>query len=1035
MRLERFILGLVILLTLSASVRAAEEAREPSPSELPPPATRAIDFEKEVLPLFSQRCHQCHGSAKQESGLRLDVKKAAFAGGDSGPAFVIGKSGESDLIARVAGKDADTRMPPEGELLTSEQVGVLRAWIDQGAPWPDHLAGGNEKSSHWSFQPPARPEIPPVRYPGWVKNPIDAFVLERLESERIVPSPEADRLTLLRRLSLDLIGLPPTPEEADAFLADTSANAYEKQVDRLLASPHFGERWGRHWLDQARYADSDGYEKDLPRPHAWRYRHWVIDAFNRDLPFDQFTVEQIAGDLLPNATLEQKVATGFHRNTLRNKEGGADQEEDRVKIAKDRVNTTGAVWLGLTVNCCECHSHKYDPLKQREYYGMFAFFNGIDDTDIPAPLPDEAKAYERAKRAHDEAHAPLVTTLASFDREQLATRLSTWEQDLAKTGKIRNSWQVAEPTGFVSEGGASLTKLADHSLLASGANPDKDVYQIVLNTTLQGITALRLEVLPDESLPKKGPGRSSSGNFVLSEIRLRVAPLGDPSRGKVISLQSPTADFSQKQYPAKGAVDGDPKTGWAIGVTENPHQKRIAVFPLAEDAGFENGSTMLLSMDQFHGSSHAIGRFRISLTTASRDELPNLLPDDIPPILALPADQRNDGQKKRLVEYYQTVDPERVRLATLVDEHARQAPKSPETMAQVTLKSKSPRKTFVNVRGDFLRPGDEVGPGTFSVLHSFQPKDDVDPRLSFAQWLVDPANPLTARVTVNRIWQNLFGRGLVATENDFGTQGEPPSHPKLLDWLATEFVSRGWSQKGLIRLIVTSATYKQSSASREDLIDRDPKNVLLARQSRLRLPAEIIRDLYLSVSGLLDDRIGGPSVRPPLPAGVAELGYANSVKWKESEGKDRYRRGLYVFFQRTTPYPMLVTFDAPDSNVTCTRRERSNTPLQALTTLNDPVFFECSQALGRRIVEDTKGSVADRCRRAFRLCLSREPTAEELDRLLKLHEELYALCAANPVNAKQIIRGFEPSEAPPEAATWVLLGRSLLNLDEFVVRE
>ena len=824
-------------------------------SKLPPPAQGPIEFAKDIQPILETRCVACHGPAKDSSGLRLDTGEAALKGSNFGPVIVPGKSADSRLIHLVGGLEPQTKMPPKGPPLTAAEVSKLRAWIDQGAKWPAGLvlkSAAAASPTHWAFIPPRRPALPAVKAEAWVRNEIDRFILARLEAEGITPAPEADRVTLIRRLSFDLIGLPPSPREVDAFLNDSRPDAYERLVDRLLASPHYGERWGRHWLDLARYADSDGYEKDTGRPHAWRYRHWVIAALNRDLPFDRFTVEQLAGDLLPNATTEQKVATGFHRNTLTNNEGGVDKEQFRVEQVVDRVNTTGQVWLGLTVGCAQCHDHKYDPLGQKEYYQLFAFFNSANEVNLPAPLPGEAEMYQQQQAAWERRRDELQAAVAAYQKDQLPVNQAKWESELR-----------------------------------------------------------------------------------LPELRA--------------------------------------------------------------------------------------------------------LPADVRAALLVAPAQRTADQKKVLADHYAKIDKRLAELTKAVADHAKTAPTP--TLAQ-TLAEGPPRKTHVHIRGDFLRKGVEVEPGVPAVLHPLRPTPPREgspgrpTRLDLAEWLVAPENPLTARVTVNWVWHKYFGRGLVATLEDFGTRGEKPSHPELLDWLATEFVRQKWSLKALHRLIVTSATYRQSSAARPELRERDPLNVLLARQNRLRLEAEILRDNALTVSGLLHRKLGGPSVRPPQPAGIAELTYAGAARWVESTGPDRYRRGLYTWFQRTSPYPMLMTFDAPDSNVCCVKRERSNTPLGALTLLNDAVFVECAQAFGRRIVQEESGGPEARVRHAVRIALAREPTAKERAVLLRLYEEALARYKAHPAAAAQLVGAYQPIGADPaEAAAWVVVARTLMNLDEFITRE
>ncbi len=959
---------------------------------------------------------------------------------------------------------------------------ALAGWLSS-APVPIERAGAQEQPAgatsrsqeHWSFRARSSPAVPTVRNSDWTRNSIDSFVLATLEQAGIAPSPEADRATLVRRLSLDLIGLPPTPAEVDAFVTDARPDAYERLVERLLASPHFGERWARHWLDLARYADSDGYEKDSPRPYAYLYRNWVIDAMNRDLPFDRFTIEQLAGDLAPGepgespeTALARNVATGFHRNTLTNKEGGVDQEEFRNKANVDRVSTTSTVWLGLTLACCECHNHKYDPFTQQEFYSLFSFFNTSQETDVPAPQPAELAAYEAAKKKFDDEHAKLAAALADFERDQLPGRLAAWEA--ARTGKTPVArWVVLAATTASSTGGATLTEQPDGSILVAGTSPATDTYTIEAKTDLAGITAFRLEVLPDEKHPAKGPGRVKHGNFVLNEFTVKFVPPSTPARRasegnngqrndtsnepslalrasvptepQPVPLQNATADFSQDKYSVAAAIDGNVATGWAIAPQFG--KRHVAVFETKEDlapAAADSRLTLVITLDQQYGTEHTIGRFRISATTEPRPVSADDLPDDVIAALRTAPAERDEKQKAAVTKYYRSTDAEWKKLDAALAEHAKKAPPAPATKAMAIAQNGSPPPTHIHIRGDFLRKGDAVDPGTPAVLAtavSFQPRSAKPDRLDLARWIVSPANPLTPRVAVNRTWQYLFGKGLVATPNDFGTRGERPSHPELLDWLAGEFVARGWSQKDLIRLVVGSATYRQSSRARQDLVDRDPTNTLLARQNRYRLEAEIVRDLNLAASGLLALTIGGPSVRPPQPAGVSDLTYAGSAKWNDSTGADRYRRGLYTWFQRTSPYPMLTTFDSPDG-VNCTvRRERSNTPLQALTLLNDAVFVECAQSLARRAIKESPSAdLSARIRFAFRSCMAREPNTQEMVRLAKLRAELLDTCRANPESAAKLLGPQPPAGiATDEAAAWVALARTILNLDEFVTRE
>jgi hypothetical protein len=826
-------------------------------------ATRAadgpIDFVDHVLPILQKHCFSCHGEEKAESGLRLDQKKQALAGGDSGPVIIPGNSAESRLIHLVSGQDGEL-MPPadKGERLAAKDVALLKTWIDAGAPWPDQPLAELLAARHWSLQP-VRPSPPPTVSGRHVaRQPIDAFVLARLAQEKIEPSPPAHRATLIRRLYLDLLGLPPTPNEVDAFVADPAPDAVEQLVDRLLASPHYGERWGRHWLDQARYADSDGYEKDRPRPFAYRYRDWVISALNADMPFDQFTIEQLAGDLLPNATIEQRIATGLHRNTLHNTEGGIDPEEDRVKKTVDRTNTLGAVWLGLTLGCAQCHSHKYDPISQREYFSLYAIFNSIQEHDLEAPTPAEVARLAADRAQHSSKAQELKAALTDYEANHYPAALDAWEKALREQG-------------------------------------------------------------PPEGTPPK----------------------------IVATVRKPQAE-------------------------------------------------------------------------------------------------RTPAEQAALVNHHRLLDPQWTKLNKALSDHQAKAPKlPPERMAQTVIDLPKPRETRIHQRGDFLSPGEVVPTATPSLLPALPHSNRHLTRLDLARWVMADDHPLTARVAVNRVWQQYFGRGIVATSDDFGRQGDRPTHPELLDWLAHDFRTRGWSFKQLHRRIVTSATYQQSSAGREDLRQVDPDNELLARQTRRRVEAEILRDLALAASGLLCAKVGGPSVRPPQPADYSSLTYANSAKWVESKGEDRYRRGLYIFFQRTSPYPLLATFDAPDATECAVKRQTSNTAIQSLTLWNDIVFFEAAQALARRIVRESPAAASPeqttraRATHALRLCVGRQPSQAEVDDVVALFVDQQQLASIHSA-AAQTVAGAAPLPAGTtvaELSAWVNVARTLMNLDEFITRE
>jgi mono/diheme cytochrome c family protein len=816
----------------------------------PVAAAEPADYLRDVKPILAKNCYACHGAEKQRSGLRLDTAAALLRGGNAGPAVVPGKSGESLVVKAVTGADGTTAMPPKGPRLTPAEVAHLRTWIDDGAKAPANEVPQTAvvRSDHWAFRAPVRPAVPQVRKPQYaIRNPIDRFILARLEKDGLAPSPEVDRVTLIRRLSLDLLGLPPTPRQVDDFVADAAPDAYERLVERLLASPHYGERWGRWWLDQARYADSNGYSIDAPRS-IWPYRDWVIAALNRDMPFDQFTIEQLAGDLLPNATQEQRIATGFHRNTPINEEGGIDVEQFRVESIVDRVNTTGSVWLGLTVGCCQCHDHKFDPISQREYYQLFAFLNNADEPTLELGTAEEVEQRTKAR---------------------------------AGIAAVQKQLKPLDPTSQAGE----------------------DRWERNLTTDLR-------KLLP-------------------AEIQ---AILEVPENGRTVE---------QKE-----------KLSRAYHKTDQSRHFLLAL----------GGASPLAAAADVH-----LGMRRVDL------------------------DRQLTALKAK-------------------------APAGPTTM--VMRERETPRTTQVLLGGDFTRKGAQVVPGVPAVLPPLAPwgrgvggEGSSPTRLDLARWLVDPKNPLTARVTVNRLWQHYFGLGLVETDNDFGTQGTPPSHPELLDWLATEFVARGWSLKEMHWLIVTSATYRQSSRARPDLMTVDARNRLLARQVRLRLEAEFVRDVALAASGLLNEKVGGPGVFPPQPEGIYRFTQIDK-HWRASAGPDRYRRGVYTYFWRSAPHPSLTVFDAPDASGACTRRNRSNTPLQALTQLNDQGQYEFAQALAARVLREGGEEDAARLRYAFRLCLARQPNEREQQRLAELL-------------ARQ----------PAGNEAWVTVARVLLNLDEFITRE
>ncbi len=985
----------------------------------------AADFRREIRPILASYCYDCHGDDKPKGGLRLTTRANALKGGESGdPAFVAGQSAKSELLLRVASHDKDEVMPPKGERLSAREIELLRQWIDAGAKWPENV-------QHWAYEAPQRSEPPTLQDPpAGTRNVIDGFVLARLQQEKLAPSPEADRATLLRRVTLDLTGLPPTPTEVDQFLADPNPGAYERTVNRLLASPQFGVRWARPWLDLARYADSHGFQRD-DLHDLWPYRDWVVRALNADMPFDQFTVEQLAGDLLPNATAAQFVATGFNRGTPCNVEAGTEPEENRVNQVFDRVNTLGAVWLGTTLECAQCHDHKYDPISMREYYQFFAFFNQTaleaDRANPKTPgsirflgpyreLQDEAQSAERATRLVEQGQLKAAITARE---QELATSNDDWEAQQNAALRATAQTHVLEIAEFDSQAGSAHRVLDDQSVLLSDDNvPDKDTYTVTVRTPLTGITGLKIEALTDASLPGKGPGRGDAvrPNFVLNEFHVTAAPANANANANAkaarVKFTKATASFSQKNFPVEELLtgtSGDKQSGWAI----NPqfHQPHWAIFACAEPLGFVGGTTLTFQFVQNFGSGRTIGRLRVSALTGPLDREP--LPAELAKLLPIPAAQRTAAQGKNLAEFRANQDSVLARLRSELRQVELQLLKSKPSQTLVMQELAEPRMSTMFKRGVYTDRGEPVQPGTPAVL----PQSASEPRnrLDLARWLVARGNPLTARVVVNRWWAELFGRGLVGTAEDFGIKGEMPTHPELLDWLAVEFMEGGWSMKKILRAMVTSATYRQSSKITPELFARDDQNKLLARGPRHRLDAEMIRDNALAIGGLLSLKQGGPPIRPPQPDGLWEKVGGQKYDYQVSVGEDRYRRGLYVVLKRGSPYPSFVNFDA-SARLACTvKRSRSNTPLQALTLLNDPVYVEAAQAFARRIVAEQPDAPLDaRLRHAFRLAVARPPKDLELQTLRRLFAAQRA--------------------ATNETAAWQAVAVALLNLDETITK-
>ena len=1022
-----------------------------------------VDYQRDVQPILQTHCYVCHGASAQMSGLRLDSRQALLAGGNSGKIVMPGSAANSTLYQRLAGINGLAQMPFGSDPLPPEQIKLIGAWIDQGAEIPETAAGSSTTRTvtHWGFVAPLRPAVPQVAHQGWVRNPIDSFILSRLEKEGLSPSAPADRVTLLRRLSLDLIGLPPTAAEVDAFVADKSPKAYEKQVERLLNSPHYGERWGRIWLDAARYADSDGYEKDKQR-RVWFYRDWVINSLNRDLPYNQFVIDQIAGDLLPHATQGDIVATGFLRNSMINEEGGIDPEQFRMEAMYDRMDAIGKGILGITIQCAQCHNHKYDPLKQADYYRMFAFINNANDSNIAVYTPQEQIEQEEVFRKTREIEASLQHQHPTWQAE-----MAKWE-DKVKPGQAE--WAVIRPTvDDISTGGEKYILQEDGSFRCEGYAPTQSSVKLKVKTDLKNITAFRLELLTDPSLPLGGPGRSLQGMGALTEFTVEAAPSDDPAKVTTLKFAKAEADFEQPVRPlapifddktgtarvtgpAQFAIDGKNETAWGIDAGPGLRNKsRKAVFTLATPVSYPAGTILTISLVQNHGGwnsgdnqSNNLGKFRLSITDTPGPTV-DLLPKDVRDILSIPAAERTPLQVQTVFGYWRTTVPE---WKVENDEIAQVWRKYPEGSAQLVFATRAvPRETHILTRGDFLQPAALVQPGVPGFLHPL-PHDDSwkngqPTRLTFARWLAARDSPTTARSIVNRVWQAYFGIGIVATSENFGTQCEPPSHQELLDWLAVEFMDQGWSLKKLHRLIVTSATYRQSSKVTPALEERDPYNRLLARGPRFRVDAEVVRDIALSASGLLNSAVGGPSVFPPAPDFLFLPPVSYSPKpWNESNGSEVYRRALYTFRYRSVPYPMLQTFDSPNGDMSCVRRTRSNTPLQALTTLNEPVSLEAARALAAHALTDGGRTDDQRLVYAFRRCVARTPSQSEKDELLGFLQKETRRYQDGELNPWDLLGGndalapFLPKNmTAAQAAGWTAVSRVLLNLDETITKE
>jgi mono/diheme cytochrome c family protein len=1095
------------------------------------PQDRKVDFIRDVQPILAQNCLLCHGpdANGRKADLRLDTPEGATAALEEGRRAVVpGQPERSELIKRITTSDTKDLMPPAktGKALKPAQVEILRAWIAQGAPY----------AKHWAFVKPVRPALPAVKDGAWPKNDIDRFILARLEREGLKPAPEADRYALARRLSIDLTGLPPSIEDAERLAKDGAPDAVEKYVDRLLASPAFGERWARVWLDLARYADSQGYAEDRPRV-IWPFRDWVVEALNRNMPFDQFTTAQLAGDLLPGATEESLRATGFHRNTLTNTEGGTDDEEFRNAAIVDRVSTTMQVWMGLTMNCAQCHDHKYDPLSQEEFFRFFAILNQTEDSDKGDDAPFVALYTEEQKREKKSLEDQLAAAEADLAKADVEAPRRAWEASIGKA----TDWKPLKEVAKDATGDTTLARTA---------------------TELGKITALRLEALPE------AVGGAPGKDFILARAGLSLLPgVAQPVKAKVVRIELPgkaqmlhvaevqvfaggvnvapkgkaTQSSTDYEGPPGLAIDGntngdyhasksvthtraEDNPWWQVDLGAPTPVERVVIWnrtdggdtiqrrikgyrvrlldeagkvleerkdapvpsPSAElrldgartvafrsafasawkkDHGPElllknpdakkrgwsaprpaeltlvpertlevpAGSALSFALESVPGAP--LGAFRLSATDDPNAPARAELPADLRAILGKA--ERSPADAAKVVAHYKGVAPElagtREKIAALKKKLADLKPAGTVPVLRELAEGRR-RKTQIQIRGNFLDKGKEVAEGVPAVLH---PMPAEKGRLGLARWLTHPDNPLTARVVANRHWEQLFGTGLVSTSEDFGVRGELPSHPELMDWLAVELTSKAWDLKALIRLIATSATYRQASKTTPEQLKKDPHNRLLSVGPRQRLTAEQVRDQALAASGLLSAKIGGPSVYPPRPKLNLAAAFGPSQDWEDSKGEDRYRRGLYTFWRRSMPYPSMATFDAPSCEVTTMRRIPTNTPLQALVTLNDPVYVEAAQALARRMVEGGKDA-RSRAEHGFRRCLSRPPRAAEIDRLVALYEKAKAKYAADAAAAKEMATNpLGPAPAGMDVAdlaAWTVVGNVLLNLDEVFMK-
>ncbi|MEQ1822017.1 MAG: PSD1 and planctomycete cytochrome C domain-containing protein [Fimbriimonadaceae bacterium] len=954
-----------------------------------------VNYWSDIAPTLKSDCLVCHSGADAKGSLDLTDQnqiKAAFP----------------ELVKRMRGQGGLPQMPLGVRPLPEAKIQKFESWIAEGGSFE------GKPAAHWAYVSPKYIVPSGFEKSNWIRNPIDTYVLAELQARGLKPSPEATRETLIRRLSLDLIGLPPTVEEVDAFLKDTSKNSYDKLVDRLLASPHYGEHMARYWLDLARYGDTNGYEADRTR-QAYLYRDWLINAYNRNMPFDQFTRDQLAGDLLPNRTMDQLVATGFHRNSMFNEEGGVDPEESMYETIVDRVNTTSTVWMGSTMACSRCHDHKFDPFTQKDYYGMFAYFGN----NVYEPRGDfnagQVKYYEPNVDVTTPAQTKAITELvARIDAQnkklQAASESFSDSYEKWKKGELAPTWATATIRSAASKGGATLS-IKENKVLASGTNPPNDTYTLSVHGS-QRITGLQLSVLPHTTMLAGGAGRASSGNFILTGLKV-------VQKGRVTSIGYATADYTQGGYSFESAVFGNGQ-GWAVSPEVASPHAAIVVF----DSPLEPGEFQVtMEFNDPTWKEHAIGYFSLSTTSSP---MPYLLTPRNSQLIE--KSSRTAGEEAELRALFQAIWPQTRTVSREISRLKAEVAKVQSSLpkAMVVADKPSVKRASIRVRGAFNQKADEVVASTPSFLPSVLAGEKTS-RLDLAQWLTNKGNPLTARVQVNRMWEMHFGRGIVETSEDFGTQGARPSHPLLLDYLALAFMGevnnspvKAGDMKAMHRLIVTSATYRQASVATSDLLEKDPSNVYLARGPRFRLDAELIRDNSLLISGLLNPELGGPSVMPTQPAGVWNSPYSGEM-WTNAAAPARYRRGIYTFWKRTSSYPAFVALDAGTREQCLSRRLRTNTPLQALVQLNDPIAMDAARALGEKMA--SRG-----IEYGFRACTSRKPLAPELDRLKKLYVQLLTRYRADRVASDKLGKS-------PEHAAWTMVANVLLNLDETITKE